>query len=88
MDARGLILLEEMVLVCWSLSFIDEDNASSDTIEHIAARAAAAFFFFSAPSVGVAVFGFEAEFRRRAKQMHHPRDCVWSDGTHFASAGH
>lgn len=43
MDAGGLTLLEEMVLVCWSLSFIDEDDASADTMEPIP-------IFFSAPS--------------------------------------
>lgn len=35
MDAGGFILLEEMILVCWSLSFIDEENSSSDIIESI-----------------------------------------------------
>lgn len=43
MGAGGLTLLREMVLVCWSLSCIDEDDAPADTMEAIP-------IFFSAPS--------------------------------------
>lgn len=51
MDMGGFILLEEMILVHWSLSFIDEEGTSSDAIE-CAALVQTQCFFFSVPLVG------------------------------------
>lgn len=55
MAAGGLTLLGEMVLVCWSLSFIDEDDAPADTMEPIPSC-------FSAPSAESEFLAFRRNF--------------------------
>lgn len=81
-------LLGEMILVCSTLSFIDEENSSSDTIESVDTKLSAAVRDSLSNEM---LFNFQLLDRisERINQLDaQPYDCVWSDGAHFASVQH